>query len=248
MIPELRVRELPEWLNADRVSFDLIKVLKDSLYYPCSGFDGDPIKYFAGNVHSFVYADYGVTKDRFESEMLRGLWGYHLKHNEEISEQQLTPNGWKVMVNLDQEEMNSFEFHRGFMEKPFAHWVVYERDTDLSESHGPTRISLLFICGDGALTYQALYLQNRIVPAIMAVIQPGHGFGGNYTNFYSNDKLFYKSVIYRNEPDFYPEHFVTNITYHDWLRHKDLIKRMNRSLFLWELDKDVQQQKNRSRS
>ena len=169
-------------------------------------------------IYNLSIKDYGVTKDRFESEMQRGLWGYHLKQHEEISQHQLAPNGWRVLVSPDQEEMNSLEFHRSFMEKPFAHWVVYERDTDLSESHGPTRISLLFICGDGALTYQALYLQNRIVPAIMAVIQPGHGFGGNYTNFYSNDKLFYKSVIYRNEPDFYPEHFVTNITYHDWLR------------------------------
>lgn len=247
MIQEIRVRVPPEWLMKDEVSFDLNNILENSLYYPCCGFDGDPIKYFAGNVHSFVYADYGVSKAAFEAEVSKGLLGYHLKHHEDISEQQLAPKGMRIIVYPDQEEMKSLEFHRSFMKEPFAQWVVYERDADLAEAHGPSRISLLFICGDGALTYQTLYLQNGIVPAIMAVIQPGHGFGGNYTNFYSDDKLFYKSVIYRDEADFYPEYFVTNIIYHDWLRHKNLAKRIEgkRKLFLWELDRDIQQAKTR---
>lgn len=245
MQEELKRRPIPEWLMADELTFNLENILENSLYYPCSGFDGAPMKYFAGNVHSFVYIDYGVSKDGCEAEMSKGLLGYHLKHYEDISENQLAPNGMKIMVYPDQEEMKSLEFHRSFMKEPFAQWAVYERDTDLSESHGPSRISLLFICGDGALTYQTLYLQNGIVPTIMAVIQPGHGFGGNYTNFYSNDKLFYKSVIYRDEADFYPEYFVTNIIYHDWLRHKNLVKRINgyRKLFLWSLDKDIQDAK-----
>ena len=245
MIQEIRVRQIPDWLMADELSFNITKILENSLYYPCCGSDGSPIKYLAGNIHSFVYADYGVSKESFEFQMQKGLLGYNLKHQEVISQHQLTPQGWKVMVKPDYEEMKSMEFHKSFMKKPFAHWAVYERDIDFSESHGPIRISLLFICGDGAFTYQALYLQNGIVPAIIAVIQPGHGFGGNYTDFYSNDKLFYKSVIYRDEADFYPEYFVTNFEQHDWIKHKNLVKGINgsRKLFLWEVDRDIQQAK-----
>lgn len=47
---------LPEWLSvvdADSIetsSFPLEEVLRNSLYYPSSGFDGDPVRYMAGNI------------------------------------------------------------------------------------------------------------------------------------------------------------------------------------------------------
>lgn len=264
MIPEIKARVSPKWLMEDRPSFDINNILEDSLYYPCCWFDGDPIKYFAGNVHSFIYVDYGVTKQSLAKEVARGLRGYKIRHQEVISQSQLTPNGWELMVNVDPEDLRSLEFHRSFMKTPFSHWVIYERDLDFTESHGPERISFLFICADGALTYQALYLQNEVVPAILAVIQPGHGFGGNYTNYYDNQRIFYKSVIYRDEPDFYPEYFVTNVTYHKWQKHRNLIKKMPKfvnnhgekdrytysnydgTLYLWEVDKEIQNAKTKS--
>lgn len=262
MIPEVSVREMPDWLKGDKLVFDLKNILQNSLYYPCCGFDGDPIKYFAGNVHSFIYVDYGIKIVKFLTEMKLGLRGYHIQHEEAILESQITPKGWSLKVDLDEKEKVSFEQHRIFMKRPFAHWVVYERERGFTLAHGPDRLSFFFICGDGAFTYQATYLQHEIVPDIIAVIQPGHGYGGNYTNYYDNEKVFYKSVIYRDEADFYPNYLITN-NWHDWPKYKNEIKRMqgfsnnhgvkryswesnySDTLILWELDKKVEKAKSK---
>ncbi len=246
MQTELQNGPLPKWLKEDVLTFDIDNILSNSLYYPSSGYDGTPIKYFSGNVHSFIYADYGFQQETLEKNMHKGLWGYHLIHNESIQKNQFIPSAWKKLVRPDSEERERMDLCKTFMKPPLAHWAVYERDLDCSETHGPERISLFFIGGDGAFTYQALYLHRKITPKILAVIQPGHGFGGNYTDFYDDKKLFYRSVIYRDEPDYYPEYFFTNIIYHSWLKHKNLLKRIHskrEKLFLWKLDDEIQARK-----
>ena len=251
MQEELKTRPIPNWLMAEKLTFNLENILQDSLYYPCSGFDGAPIKYFAGNVHSFIYADYGRSQERFLISLQQGLRGYHLLHYEAINQKQLSPRDWKILVHPDQEELEKMHSYRSFMKKPFAYWAVFERSPIFPASHGPERISFVHICGDGAFTYQALYLQNKIVPAILAVIQPGHGFGGNYTNYYDNQKLFYRSVIFKDEAEYYPDIFVTNTMFHDWNKHQNLLKKINsrNRLKIWELDKNIQDKKsNTSRS
>ena len=34
-----------------------------------------------------------------------------------------------------------------------AHWVVFERNADRGEEHGPERFLLLFVCGEGLATF-----------------------------------------------------------------------------------------------
>ncbi|MBI9032714.1 hypothetical protein JEZ13_12025 [bacterium] len=118
MIQEIKAREIPDPLLADELSFYITNILENSLYYPSCKADGYPIKYLAGNVHSFVYADYGVSKESFEFQMQKELLGYHLKHQEVISQHQHTPKGWKVMVKPDYQEMRSMKFQKSFMKKP----------------------------------------------------------------------------------------------------------------------------------
>ena len=51
-------------LNSDsilRSRFPLGELLRNSLFYPSSAFDGDPVKHLAGYIHSFIYVDYGHT-------------------------------------------------------------------------------------------------------------------------------------------------------------------------------------------
>ena len=43
--------------------FPLVDILRDSLFYPASGFDFRPIKYLEGCVCSFVYVDIGWFGD-----------------------------------------------------------------------------------------------------------------------------------------------------------------------------------------
>ncbi len=56
------------------------------------------------------------------------------------------------------------------------------------------RFSLLYLCADGAAAYQALYIANAIAPKAIAVIQPGHSFGGNWTNFEDPQQILARTV------------------------------------------------------
>jgi hypothetical protein len=70
--------------------------LEDSLYYPSSGFDRDPVKYLSGNILSFIYVDYGRSHDEFENEIIkRGFRGYECVATRSVTEQELTPRGWR---------------------------------------------------------------------------------------------------------------------------------------------------------
>jgi len=101
MIDRLPEKALPKWLADVDVGnqsspFPLMDVLNDSLYYPSSRFDGSPIRHLSGNIHSFIYADYGVTSDELEEEVKTpGFLGYHKILSRSVTEKELTPNGWQ---------------------------------------------------------------------------------------------------------------------------------------------------------
>ena len=71
MLEQLPRMSIPRWLVEISPStitdkpFPIAEVLKDSLYYPSSGFDGDPVKYLAGNIFSFIYVDSGRSYEEF---------------------------------------------------------------------------------------------------------------------------------------------------------------------------------------
>ena len=66
--------------------------------------------------------------------------------------------------------------------EPFGWFVALDRQGG-GEDHGPQRLAILFIGGDGIASYDALYCQrDGTPPAFLAVIQD-HGFGGNYNRF-----------------------------------------------------------------
>jgi hypothetical protein len=73
-----------------------------------------------------------------------------------------------------------------------------EREKDFDETHGPERFSLLYICGEGVATYLQLYNANNIVPIAIAVIQPGTGWGFNWTDFRDEEKPL-GQVMHKNE-------------------------------------------------
>ena len=62
-----------------------------------------------------------------------------------------------------------------------AHWVVFERNADRGEEHGPERFSLLFVCGEGLATFPQLYCSRGRAPKMLCFIQCW-GFAGNWTN------------------------------------------------------------------
>ena len=187
MIPDLPEIAIPTWLTGLSISeikdgpFPLDNLLQDSLYYPSSGFDGDPVKYLAGDILSFIYVDYGNTCDEYLSALKAGFRGYDLVATRSVKELELTPRGWDPTPPPDLEGDPSR--YRHAMKQPYCFWSVFQRGEGIASDHGPIRFSLLYLCADGVAAFQALYIANAAAPKAVAIVQPGHGFGLNWTNF-----------------------------------------------------------------
>ncbi len=97
--------------------------------------------------------------------------------------------GWRY---LQLEKIDGYPRYVFSPAPPFVLWGVYERLKSHEEEHGPKRFSILHVCGDGSLTYQALYHRHNIRPLALTVISPG---GGNWTNFRDQNLILGRSVL-----------------------------------------------------
>ncbi len=153
-----------------------------TVYYPGSGNDGQPVKLCALShaAHTFIYVDYGVDPGTLVARVNsreQSFRGYAIAHQEEVSKDALRPGGWTPHVSAD-----DLKHSRNSWVEPFGWFVVLDRQRG-GEDHGPRRLAILFIGGDGIASYDALYCQgDGTPPPYLAVIQD-HGFGGNYDRF-----------------------------------------------------------------
>ena len=172
-------------------------MLENSSYYPACAEDGGVMRYLNRmkpelGIISHIMVDYHEDRTHLLAA-LPSIRGYHVHSHRPLAKEELIPNGWQCPV-LTAEELRKMEGSLCFMKEPFAEWVLLERDADMDAAHGPERMSLIYICGDGAATYHALYCTQQIAPTLVAIIQPGHGFGFNYTNFFDPHALFHRIV------------------------------------------------------
>ena len=173
--------------------FPLGDVLRDSLYYPASGLQGAPVQYLTGHILSFVYVDYGYRRDEFRRELKDpGFIGYDSVGIRAV-EQELAPQEWVVKDLLSCD--GNPQRHQNWIKPPFCDWVVLERCAEYTGSHGPERFSFLHICADGVAAFQELYVRNKITPKAIAIIQPGTGFGYNWTDFEDHTKILGRNVL-----------------------------------------------------
>ena len=199
MIPGMTPKPLPRWLADLRhcgSALPIPDVLRESLYYPSSGRDGDPVRYLVGLVHSFVYVDYGLERDAVWNsleDIRHGFRGYRILDRRDVAEHELTPNGWEPSPPKGDD--GDPRQYRQYQKQPFAIWSIFARLPEFGDDHGPDRFSLLYVCGDGAATFQALYRGNKCKPLVVAIIQPGTGSGCNWTDFRDPDKIFARSVL-----------------------------------------------------
>lgn len=215
MITEIPILKTPDWLtfilkNPEAASFPLKSILENSLYYPASGLNGTPVKYLAGNVYSFIYADYGVTKYEFLQNLNgknkdAGFKNYHSILQKEIFRDDIVPAGWipniiptgkKEIEKLLREEQRT---------QPFGHWSVWQRDESADNDVGPEIFSFFFLAGEMSAVYQGLYIRNNIAPKILSIIQPGT-MGGEW-ECVTSDNSFFKKVVKAN-PAGMPEYLL----------------------------------------
>jgi hypothetical protein len=183
---------VPEWLrrldDLERlpVPIPLEDVLAESCFYPSSGLDGSPVLLANGCVHSLVYVDYGTTRDA----VLRALSSPGFKHyrlllQRDIQRKELVPEGWTPTVRywFDDPGAQARLQYAQQMCEPFGVWSIWHRAEGRDERTGPLLFSFLFLGGEALACYDGTYRRMRIHPKIMALIQPGHACGGNWTDF-----------------------------------------------------------------
>jgi hypothetical protein len=187
------------WLFTDPVSIDRLTIrdlLKNSIYYPAAGKDGTPVEYLGKHFASFVFADYDFGEEKVLDALHSqedGFRGYRVAAQRRVEKRELVPNGWNPVPPLTH-DINAGS-RQVSMEPPFAIWAILERTADYGQDHGPKRFSLLYIGGEGVATYQALYHGNKTTTSVVCVIQPGTGFGKNWTNFEDEGKIFARTVL-----------------------------------------------------
>lgn len=193
-LSERQIMLLDEWIRIAQQGelIPLPEILKDSVYYPACGLDGDPIKYLGKQFQSFVYVDYGVGRDAVLHD-LEHFTGYDLEACREFESRDLVPSGWSPppFARMGSVREQVVQTIRG----PFAIWALYRRQPNRDDDHGPTGFSLLFIGGDGVATFHALYYSHQATPAVICLIQPGTGFGGNWTDFEAQDGILARLVL-----------------------------------------------------
>jgi len=182
MLDELDEQPLPEWLasgSTDRL-VPWRELLNGSLYYPSCGTDGHPVQYLGGHCHSFVYADYGYSFEDISGVLSRPAFsGYRLQSARVLDQGEINlDEAWatiRIDPRIDGEPNRYRDRHVG----PYGYWCIFERLPSYPDGHGPFRFSLLYLGMDGVAAFKALYTQSSAVPSVVAIIQPGEGFGGN---------------------------------------------------------------------
>lgn len=194
----------PEWLLAHaagqpfpRQAFFSSRVV----YYPGSATDGHPLKLFAGthSAHCFVFVDYGLSRDVFEQQLSDSAHaghprGYRPLTVAPLQESDLAPHGWTTHV--DPARFGGVHTTARPPGGAFGLWAALERKAEFTDDHGPSRIAILVVGGDGIATFDALFCQADSGPPAWAIVLQDHGFGGNWTNF-GGDSLLWKRAAAR---------------------------------------------------
>ena len=179
----------------DIKEFNLKDLLNNSLFYPACDIDGGVVRYCTEHydrlgIDSFVYADYAVGRDRL-IENLDTFRGYHL-----LTTRELKPSDVGADRPIPMPRGIRMREYRTYQRdwQPFGRWAVYERAEGFDADHGPEHFSLLYLGAEGTAAYAGLYLNNAITPKALAVIQPGHAFGLNWTNFTNPNEPFTQTL------------------------------------------------------
>lgn len=179
---------MPDWLRSYqpgapfcRADFFSSRVV----FYPGSGGDGHPVELFgsSGLAHCFVYVDHLVPQESIQGDLEdrdlhKHFSGYHTLTEVVLQESDLTPRGWSPHVRRRRVARS-----RASAFTPYGLFVVLQRDEERDEGHGPTRLAILFLGGDGFASYDALFCQGGEGSAPHAAVIQDHGFSGNYSHF-----------------------------------------------------------------
>lgn len=201
-------------------SFDLNEILKNSTFYPASGIDATNIEGLSAHTNSFVHVDYSIPENEVKralTEDFRAV-GYKLIGLRYIPESELTPNGFtpnNFPTKGSEKERIGYLDNAIKSHNPFCFWAIYEIDETLTGSTAGKikKFSLLHIGGEACATFDALYFGNDINPRAVAILNPGEGYGDNWTIFRDPEYRLFKSMQLNSEKNTVslPQYLFTNM-------------------------------------
>lgn len=195
MIPDLYRHATSRWLmelSSTSGQLPITDILQGSVFYPASSLDGRPVEYLGGSSHSFVYADCNISLEVL-TQNLDTFKGYRVLFSRSVRKEELCFKPFQPILPIPSDGDPKY-LHVAEDFVPYALWAVYERLTEFSEEHGPERFSLLFVGGEGAASFQALYYSNQCAPSTIVLIRCD-AFTGNWTRFYDGERIFARSVL-----------------------------------------------------
>ncbi len=190
--------------------FNIKDILSDSVYYPASGIDAKDIELLSENFCSFIHTDYSIPKDIVKAAMSSHFEhiGYDLIGIKNISKAELIPKGkqtqYSPIKDFEKERLSNISISDKFYGnnlKFYALWSVYElnpQKTNITKRKAK-RFSLLHIGGEACSIFDATYINNKINPSSVVIINPGGGYGDNWTKFENPDFRFYQNIKFNAE-------------------------------------------------
>ncbi len=186
----------PAWLTEDALDSPvrIQDLLRDSVFYPASGLDSDPMQLLGHHFWSFVYADYGFTPESIQAVLSADKFaGYKILRRRSVIEDEIPLAGWNS-ESAGYLEGGNIREAREKATPPFAEWALLERN--YGPEKPPELMSFLFVGADGVTLFQRLYHKNGVAPACVAIIQPGDGMGDqNWTDFRNPTAYLARAVL-----------------------------------------------------
>ena len=155
--------------------------LRESVYYPCSGLHGTPIKFLSSRFQRFLYCDYSVAQEVFQKELdSRAFQGYRLSEQHELDPVDVFGATWN---RLKQEHTDTYSRLYFDSSDPFITFCCFQRESHLTDSHGPDRFELMFARIEAIAALESAFVRRNIPPKCVVHIRSGTGFGGNFSEY-----------------------------------------------------------------
>lgn len=179
----------------------LVDILEDSCFYPASGYDLSPIRLLAHRgINSFIFCDYSISQSELIEELKSNVFtNYILEFQRPVLETEFKFDKSKLKPHYSI-QLNWGKYEQILCQsKPHSYWTIW-KSNPTTENTEAQFISILFIGGEGLATLQALYCNNNVSPKALAIIQPGLGFGGNWTDFYDLEGPLFETIFKLGHP------------------------------------------------
>ena len=186
------------------LDFNLKSFIENSVFYRASGIDYSYISIFLDKgISNFLHVDYSVKKEEILKKFKTAFDAskYKLIRISEISKNQITPNGFRLISNIplndhENDRLQRLDFVRdnfkGVNFTPFA--LLVKVEYELEENDKVTKFSILHIGGEACATFEASYFTNGVNPKAVVIIRPSEGFGDNWTLFTNSNFRLYKML------------------------------------------------------